>query len=112
MELVILIAILGTVAMAVVILWAGVSVNFFDAGAELLANPWGVVSLVDLYIGFIIFSAWIAYRETSMTARIIWITLMMVFGFLTASIYLLFVIRQSQGDWQRFFHGERVTENS
>lgn len=104
------IAVLGTLAMAVVILWAALSINFFEAGAELMANPWGVVSLVDLYVGFIIFSAWIAYRETSLLVKIIWTVLMMVFGFLTASIYLLFVIRQSQGDWQRFFHGARVTE--
>lgn len=112
MKLLRFIAVLGTLAMAVVILWAALSVNFFEAGAELMDNPWGVVSLVDLYVGFIIFSAWIVYRETSVPAKITWIAFMMVFGFLTASIYLLFVIRQSQGDWQRFFHGERVTEKS
>lgn len=106
------IGLLGVTAMAIVIAWAGASVDFFEAGAKLLDNPWGVVSLVDLYVGFIIFSAWIAYRETSLLVKIIWIVLMMVFGFLTASIYLLFVIRQSQGDWQRFFHGARVTEKS
>lgn len=97
--------------MASVILWAGVTTDFFESGAELIANPWGVVSLVDLYVGFILFSAWITFREASLTSKVIWIVLMMVFGFLTASVYVLLALKQSQGDWQRFFLGQAKNTN-
>jgi hypothetical protein len=38
----------------------GFTVGDFSAdGAIILSNPWGIVSMVDLYVGFILFSGWI-----------------------------------------------------
>ena len=37
--------------------------SFFEDGGLLLNNPWGIVSMVDLYVGFIIFAMWIFFRE-------------------------------------------------
>lgn len=42
--------------------------------------PWGVVSLVDLYVGFTIFSLWICYREANKYAAAIWVFFMMTLG--------------------------------
>ncbi len=39
------------------------SVILCRKAAKLLAMPWGIVSLVDLYVGFALFSIWIVYRE-------------------------------------------------
>jgi len=70
--------------------------------------PWGIVSLVDLYVGFTLFSCWIIYREKRWLPSIIWVILMMVLGFWTGALYTLVALQTSQGDWRRFWHGRRV----
>ena len=61
---------------------------------ELLAMPWGVVSLVDLYTGFTIFSLWIWLRAESKLAAIGWTAGMMVGGFWTGRYvpYIIIII--------------------
>jgi len=103
------IAWLGLLAMVAVLLNGFIIGDFSRDGAELLANPWGIVSVVDLYVGFIIFSMWIAFREKNTFLAIIWIILMMVFGFLTACVYILLTLQQSNGNWLTFFLGARKT---
>jgi hypothetical protein len=48
-------------------------VDPFGEGAKLMAMPWGVVSLVDLYTGFALFSGWIFSQEKPLPA--LWWTL-------------------------------------
>jgi hypothetical protein len=81
--------------------------DFFVDGGKLLSNPWGVMSLIDLYVGFTIFSMWIFFREISTVKAIIWTVLMMILGFFTASLYLIIVFHKSKGDWVEFFFGGR-----
>jgi hypothetical protein len=69
--------------------------------------PWGIVSLVDLYVGFILFSGWIVYREKSLIRSVIWVVLMMVLGFFAASLYAFVALQTSGGDWRRFWLGRR-----
>ena len=84
--------------------------DFGADGAELLTNPWGIVSLVDLYVGFTLFSLWIAFREGSRLAAAVWIILMMTLGFFTASLYLIIALHKSRGDWLAFFLKDRKEE--
>ena len=72
--------------------------------------PWGIVSLVDLYIGFILFSGWIGCREKSLARSAVWMVLMMVLCFWTASLYTLLALQASGGDWRRCWLGRRWTE--
>ena len=102
-----IIAWLGLLAMTAVLLNGFINGNFGEDGSALLANPWGLVSLVDLYVGFALFSVWIAFRETNVIAAIFWILLMMVLGFFTGSLYMLIALYQSKGDWLTFFLGKR-----
>jgi len=81
--------------------------DFFKDGGELLSNPWGVMSLIDLYVGFTLFSMWIGFREKNKVSALIWIVLMMILGFFTASIYILIVFYKSKGNWTEFFFGDR-----
>lgn len=97
---------LGVIAMTVAIGNGFLNGNFTDDGGELLRNPWGIVSLVDLYVGFIIFSIWIALREKSVGAKIVWIVLMMILGFFTGSVYLLKAAYESKGDKRVFLMGK------
>ena len=101
------IALLGLLAMTAILVY-GFSVGDFSAeGARLLAMPWGIVSLVDLYVGFALFSCWIVYREKSVLRSIIWVVLMMTLGFWAGALYTFLALQASQGDWDRFWKGNR-----
>ena len=104
------IAALGVLAMTSVLVYGFTAGNFSADGAELLQNPWGVVSMVDLYTGFTLFSAWIVYREKSVVRSLFWVILMMVLGFFTGSLYVLLALFTSKGDWKTFWMGKRVNE--
>jgi hypothetical protein len=99
---------LGLLAMTAVLVYGFTAGDFAADGAELLANPWGVVSMVDLYTGFILFSGWIVFRERSFWRLLPWVVLMMVLGFFTASLYALLAAYNSKGDWRKFWMGQRA----
>jgi len=102
-----IIALAGILAMTAVLVNGFVNGNFSQDGAALLANPWGIVSLVDLYVGFFLFSLWIAFREKNWLSAAIWILLMMVLGFFTGSLYVFLALIHSKGDWLSFFLGHK-----
>jgi len=102
------IALLGLLAMTAVLIYGFTVGNFGGEGKQLLSMPWGIVSLVDLYVGFVLFSGWIVYREKSVFRSVVWVVLMMVLGFWTASLYTLLALQTSGGDWQRFWMGHRA----
>jgi len=103
-----IIALLGVAAMTAVLIYGFTVGDFGVDGGEIIRNPWGIVSLVDLYTGFILFSAWIVYREKSVLASIVWVVLMMVLGFFTASLYAFIALQQSGGDWKVFWMGKHA----
>ena len=47
-----------------------------------LVIGWRIVSLIDLYSGFTLFSMWIWYRRQSFVEAILWIISIMLLGFL------------------------------
>jgi hypothetical protein len=102
------VAALGVLAMTSVLIYGFTMGDFAAEGNVLLSMPWGIVSLVDLYVGFILFSGWIVYREKSLVRSIVWVVLMMVLGFFTASLYTLIAFQTSGGDWKRFWMGKRA----
>lgn len=98
---------IGLFSMTTVLVYGFVIGDFFEEGKILMSMPWGIVSLVDLYVGFVLFSAWIVYREKSRFRAAGWVLLMMVLGFFTASLYSLVAIYSSGGNWRRFLMGHR-----
>lgn len=107
-----ILAALGVLAMTVVLIYGFTVGNFAADGSKLLQNPWGVVSMVDLYTGFALFSGWIIYREKTVSRWLLWVTLMMVLGFFTASLYVLIALYTSRGDWAVFWMGRRAHEQA
>jgi len=101
------VALLGVVAMTAVLIYAFSVGDLGQEGSVLLSMPWGIVSLVDLYVGFFLFSGWIVYREKSFLRSAIWVLFVMVLGFFTASLYTFVALQRSGGDWQRFWMGRR-----
>ncbi|MBK77252.1 MAG: hypothetical protein CL518_02300 [Actinobacteria bacterium] len=99
------IAYLITIAMVSTILWAQNQVSLFDSILPTL--PWGVVSLVDLYSGFILIGIWIIYKENSLPA-IFWIIFLIVLGNLTTAIYVIYSLNNAKGDIKKFFLGKNL----
>jgi hypothetical protein len=102
------VSLLGVLAMTVVLIYGFVLGDFLIDGAQLLSNPWGIVSLVDLYVGFTLFSGWIIYREKSVFRSIIWVFFMMTLGFFTGALYTFIALQTSGDDWNRFWMGKRA----
>jgi hypothetical protein len=103
-----LLALLGLLAMTGVLVYGFLVGDFAGEGRQLLSMPWGIVSLVDLYVGFFLFSGWIVYREGVTARAAVWVVLMMVLGFWTASLYVLLALQAGSGDWQRFWLGRHA----
>lgn len=102
-------AALGVCAMLIVLAYGFVAGDFSSEGRQLLSMPWGIVSLVDLYVGFFLFSAWILFREGSSLTSWIWIALVMSLGSLAICLYVLVTLFTTKGDWRRFFLGLRAS---
>ncbi len=110
-----IIAWLGLISMTSVLLHGFINGNFFSDGKTLLSNPWGLVSFMDLYVGFFLMALWILFREEKSYLKILWFILLMVFGFFTGALYVLIQLYRSQGDWLSFFLGhqkERLIKQS
>lgn len=99
---------LGLIAMGLVLTYAFIAGDFTGEGSTLLSLPWGIVSLVDLYVGFALFSGWVVYRETSWPRALLWVAMVMVLGFFAASLYALLALRNSKGSWPHFWMGART----
>lgn len=87
-----LVAGIGTLLMAAFIGAALGTGDIAREGAWLLANPWGRVSLVDLYVGFALAGVLIASREPARRA-IPWILAVLLLGNLATSLYVLLALR-------------------
>ena len=54
-----------------------------------LANRWFQATLADAYLGFATFYVWVAYRESSLFARVLWLVLILLLGNLAMSAYVV-----------------------
>ena len=78
-----------TLAMAVAIVYGFGNGEFGDQASDIWALEWGRVSLIDLYLGLIIFGAWIALRETNRVRIALWWVALAVLGNFAAGIYVV-----------------------
>ena len=103
-----IISVLGILAMTAVLIYGFTIGDFAGEGSQLAAMPWGIVSLVDLYTGFTLFSMWIIYREKSLPVAILWTVAMLILGFFAGSLYTFIALQTSGGDWRKFWLGKNA----
>lgn len=60
-------------AFAATIFWAVTTGDFAAEGNWLVTNPWGIVSLVDLYLGFLLSAIIIAGFERKRSVALFWL---------------------------------------
>jgi len=75
--------------MVVLTIRTSLTISIADAWDSYAANPWAVATLYDAYFGFITFYVWVAYKETSLAARAIWLVLILGLGNIAMSLYVL-----------------------
>jgi ABC-type microcin C transport system permease subunit YejB len=101
-------SLLGLLSMTGILIYGFTVGNFSAEGTKLIAMPWGIVSLVDLYVGFTLFSCWIVFREKAILPSVLWVILMIVLGFWAGALYTFIALQTSSGDWKRFWYGKRA----
>ncbi len=99
---------LGLVLMGAVLIYALRYGYGWSQLTAIASIPWGQVVLVDLYLGFALFGAWIVWREGAGLAAALWIVALLVVGNLVSCLYVLRALHQGRPDGQRFWHGTRA----
>lgn len=80
------------VAMLGVIGWASARCALFDIPREVFTHPWFVATLLDAYFAFIAFWVWVAWKEGSLAARLLWLFSILLWGNPAIAIYVLLEI--------------------
>jgi len=75
--------------MTVLTIRTSLAVSLWSARDSFAANPWAVATLYDAYFGFITFWLWVAYKETTLWARLLWLVLILALGNIAMSFYVL-----------------------
>jgi uncharacterized protein DUF1475 len=79
------------ITMLVVTSLASLKRAVWDSGVEFhwSTSPWSVATLFDAYFGFLTFYVWVAYKERSSVARVLWFIAIMALGNMAMSAYVL-----------------------
>jgi hypothetical protein len=72
--------VLAALAFAVLIAWAAGAASFAESFSRITADPWGVVTLVDLYAGFLVAALVIAMTERSKWVAVLVVAALAVLG--------------------------------
>ncbi|WP_341473342.1 DUF1475 family protein [Clostridium estertheticum] len=99
---------IGFLLMLVMLIYGFAIGNFTGEGKILLGMPWGQISLVDIYIEFIIVCSWIVYRENNIAKSLIWVLLVLTLGSMISCLYIFLSFNKSNGNWQKFWQKNRL----
>ena len=99
-------AVTGTIIMFITLVYGFIAGDFFKEGSILFSMAWGKVSLIDVYIGFFLFSAWVLYREEKGMTAWIWILSIMILGNFVTCLYASIALFKSGENFKRFWLGQ------
>ncbi|HVT73637.1 MAG TPA: DUF1475 family protein [Lacunisphaera sp.] len=71
--------------------WASTQVPLWGIPRAVGAHPWFLATLADTYWGFFTFYLWLAYKETSTVARVLWFLAIVLLGNIAMASYGLAV---------------------
>ncbi|MDB6139487.1 MAG: hypothetical protein JWO94_2559, partial [Verrucomicrobiaceae bacterium] len=69
--------------------WATMQCALWNTPHEVATHPWFIATLADAYWGFITFYCWVAYKERTWAAKILWLIAIILLGNIAMSVYLL-----------------------
>ena len=100
-----LVAIAGASAMVLVLVPAVLHGDFRGEGGLLLGLPWGRATLVDVYVGLVLFCGWVLRRESSGRVAAFWVAAILATGNLATCCYVLRAAATSGNDPATFWMG-------
>ena len=77
------------VSMLAVTGWASTQCAIFAIPREVFTHPWFIATLFDAYWAFITFFVWVAWKERSTAARVLWFIAIILWGNLAMATYVL-----------------------
>jgi uncharacterized membrane protein len=98
-------ALAGTIIMFFTLMYGFIFGEFFKEGNTLMSIAWGKVSLIDVYIGFFLFSYWVLFREQNKYIAVIWVVIFMILGNFATCLYATIALYKSKDDWKVFWLG-------
>jgi hypothetical protein len=78
--------------------WASHECALWKTPQALVTHPWFIATLFDCYFGFLTFYAWLAYKETSLFARVGWLVAILLLGNIAMSGYMLITLFRLPAD--------------
>lgn len=77
-------------SMIAVTSWAGLHQSLGEfARSETFREPWVIATLFDAYWAFICFYVWMAWKEQSLGARLLWFVATILLGNMAMAVYML-----------------------
>lgn len=76
-------------SMLAVTSWASRHTPLFSIPREVFTHPWFIATLFDAYWAFVAFYVWVAWKEQSLRARLIWFVAIIALGNIAMAAYLL-----------------------
>ncbi len=76
-------------SMLFVTTWASLHTPLFSIPRDVWAHPWFIATLVDAYWAFLTFFVWVAWKEQSLLARVLWLPAILALGNLAMAAYML-----------------------
>ena len=77
------------VSMLAVTGWASTQCAIFAIPRDVFTHPWFIATLFDAYWAFITFFVWVAWKERSTAARVLWFVAIILWGNLAMATYVL-----------------------
>lgn len=77
------------VSMLAVTSWASSQCAIFAIPRSVFTHPWFIATLFDAYWAFITFYVWVAWKERSIGARLLWAISILLWGNLAMAPYFL-----------------------
>jgi len=77
---------------------ASLAQALFDIPPEVYGNPWFQVTLFDAYFAFLTFYVWVAWKEQSTGARVLWFLAVMLWGNFAMATYMLVQLFRAPAD--------------
>ena len=76
-------------SMLAVISWASLHTPLFAIPRDVFTHPWFIATLFDAYWAFIAFFVWVAWKEQSFAARVLWFVAIIALGNVAMGAYML-----------------------
>lgn len=72
--------------------WASLQMPLWQTPRAVVLHPWFIATMFDTYFGFLTFYVWLAWRETSWRARVLWLLAILALGNIAMSSYVLLIV--------------------